>query len=156
MGAGRDARPSLVPALPPQRRVVVLSRALLPQRGVVVFALLALAVGACGRSDYLGAAVTGGLGIAGAGVHRATTKGCWGQCLNGLVCDQASGMCVEHARCGGKCGRNETCEEGTIARCVPIGERLATSAIEEDSDGGITQQTQGTADGGAIGPPAEK
>jgi hypothetical protein len=110
---------------------------LVSRRPRFIIAAFALSLGACGRGDYLGAAVTGGLGVAGAGVHRATTKGCWGQCMNGLVCDHASGMCVEHPRCNGKCARDERCEEGTVARCVPIGELPSTNAPESREGGAL-------------------
>ncbi len=87
---------------------------------VGTLSLLAAGAIACGgKSDYVGAALTAGAGVGAAGVNRAITKDCWGQCLHGLVCDHGSGLCVERAPCGGRCGPDETCEEGAVARCVP-------------------------------------
>jgi len=59
--------------------------------------VLALAGSACGSKqtpEYAGAAVTLAAGVAGAGIYRATSGGCWGQCLDGTVCDRPSGRCV--------------------------------------------------------------
>jgi len=62
---------------------------------LVVFALAASACGGSERSSqYAAAGVTLAAGVAGAGIYRATTGGCWGQCLDGTVCDRASGRCV--------------------------------------------------------------
>jgi hypothetical protein len=66
------------------------------RRGAILAsALIALTLASCaGRNDYTGALVTTAIAMAGTAAYRATTGGCWGQCLHGLVCDRASGMCV--------------------------------------------------------------
>lgn len=116
-----------------------------------VVALLAVLVTvACGSSsNYAGAAAAAGLGVGAAGINRAITKDCWGQCLNGLVCDHNRGICVERAPCGGRCGPDERCEEsGAFARCTSLvrggstlldpGDAGPTYAggVETDADGG--------------------
>jgi hypothetical protein len=75
---------------------------------------------ACGcHGDAAGAVVTGAAAVAAAGVNRAVTKDCWGQCLHGLVCDRASGLCVKRPPCGGACPADETCDDtGAAERCV--------------------------------------
>ena len=55
---------------------------------------------ACGTQGNTGAivaqaAVGTGLAVAAAGINRAVTHECWAACRPGLVCDQASGLCVE-------------------------------------------------------------
>ena len=72
-----------------------------------------------GRNDYAGAAVTAGAAVGGAALYRATTGGCWAQCLHGLVCDPKSGLCVEHPPCAGHCAPNEDCiQEAATVHCV--------------------------------------
>lgn len=73
----------------------------------LAFAALALASSvACGsspsRNDYAGAAIALGFGVAGAGVHRAATGGCYAQCTHGLVCDRESGQCVPYESLAGR------------------------------------------------------
>ncbi len=100
---------------------------------------LGLTLVACGAGDGAGAIATAGMGVAGAGVYRATTGGCWGQCLNGLVCDRASGMCVKHSMCTSRCAMHERCEEGVVGRCVPILDSTAGIAVDAGtSDAGTT------------------
>lgn len=83
---------------------------------------------ACGdKNEIAGAAMSAGLGVAGAGVNRAVTKDCWAQCLNGRVCDHETGMCVERTSCGGRCTKDERCDEaGAVGRCVPLFSPLAS------------------------------
>jgi hypothetical protein len=65
---------------------------------VAALVVLALAGTACGGSErssqYIAAGATLAAGVAGAGIYRATSGGCWGQCLDGTVCERASGRCV--------------------------------------------------------------
>jgi hypothetical protein len=93
-------------------------------RIVVTGAFAALLVlGACGRgagADAAGAASFAAMGVGLAAADRKLTRDCWGQCLNGLMCDHERGVCVEHAPCGGRCRGDERCEEGAVGRCVPI------------------------------------
>lgn len=91
-----------------------------PSLVVAGLGLVVLAAACGSKHDYAGAAATAGLGVAGAAAYRATTGGCWGQCLNGMVCDRASGMCVAHSTCTQGCAPNERCQEGVVGRCVPI------------------------------------
>jgi hypothetical protein len=63
--------------------------------------LLLLAPIACGGaqgsagSTVTQAAVGTGLAVAAAGLNRAVNHECWAACRPGLVCDPASGLCVE-------------------------------------------------------------
>jgi hypothetical protein len=63
--------------------------------------LLVLAPIACGGgqgsagSTVTQAAVGTGLAVAAAGLNRAVSHECGAACRPGLVCDQASGLCVE-------------------------------------------------------------
>jgi hypothetical protein len=63
--------------------------------------LLVLAPMACGGpqvgagSTVTQAAVGTGLAVAAAGLNRAVNHECWAACRSGMVCDQASGLCVE-------------------------------------------------------------
>jgi hypothetical protein len=60
--------------------------------------LLLSALGCSGASPAtntaVGAAVTTGIAVAAAAANRAATDECWGNCLNGFVCDKARGVCV--------------------------------------------------------------
>jgi hypothetical protein len=48
-----------------------------------------------GSSTATNAVVGTGLAVAAAGINRAVTHECWAVCRPGLVCDRASGLCVE-------------------------------------------------------------
>jgi hypothetical protein len=48
-----------------------------------------------GGSTVTKAAIGTGLALAAAGINRAVTHECWAACRPGLVCDHASGLCVE-------------------------------------------------------------
>lgn len=114
--------------------------------------LLACVLFGCGRgggfdatqNKAAGAAAAVGLGVAAAGVSRAT-GGCFSQCTYGLVCDAESGTCIPEAQakaraqatgsrdplptpkpgdpvadpCRGLCVAGETCQvKNGIADCV--------------------------------------
>jgi hypothetical protein len=86
-------------------------------------AALALFAPACGHgaaTNYGGAASFAAEGAGLTALDRKLTGDCWGQCLNGLVCDHQRGVCVERAPCGGRCAPTERCREGTVDRCEPI------------------------------------
>jgi hypothetical protein len=70
--------------------------------------------------------------VAAIAVHRATTGGCWATCLHGLVCDHATGTCVERPPCGGRCGPTQSCDQAAASeRCVerPPADAGADAAI---------------------------
>jgi hypothetical protein len=46
-------------------------------------------------ANVANAAIGTGLAVAAAGINRAVSKECWAACRPGLVCDHASGLCVE-------------------------------------------------------------
>ena len=82
-------------------------------------AAFAVLLGCGGHGDAAGAVVTAVTHVALTGVNRAITKDCWGQCLGGLVCDHASGVCVKRPPCGDVCKSDETCDDtGAAERCV--------------------------------------
>ena len=68
----------------------------MPSRSLLAL-LLVLAPIACGGSQGTAtqAALGTGLAVAAAGINRAVNHECWAACRPGLVCDQASGLCVE-------------------------------------------------------------
>src|SRR5690349_5803693 len=75
-----------------------------PLLALIFFAAAATSV-ACTRSSqnlaqsaaFVGTAVA----VAAAGVNRAVTGDCWASCREGMVCDHATGFCVEsNARLG--------------------------------------------------------
>ncbi|HEX7600518.1 MAG TPA: hypothetical protein VF316_02890 [Polyangiaceae bacterium] len=74
-------------------------------------AAFVVVLGCGGHGDGAGAVVTAVSAVAAAGVNRAVTKDCWGQCLGGLVCDRESGVCVKRPPCGGVCKDDETCDD---------------------------------------------
>jgi hypothetical protein len=69
-------------------------------RGCALLTLvLALAplVCACGsgNTSVANAAIGTGMAVAAAGINRAVNHECWAACRPGLVCNHASGLCVE-------------------------------------------------------------
>ena len=80
----------------------------MPMRwAVLTLSLCAVACGG-GSGKALSAAITAGAAVAGAGVYRAATDGCWAACANGELCDEESGMCVP-APCNGSCRADYDC-----------------------------------------------
>ena len=62
----------------------------------LVFALTLLAcAGSSGRTSVASAAIGTGMAVAAAGINRAVNHECWAACRPGLVCNRASGLCVE-------------------------------------------------------------
>jgi hypothetical protein len=62
-----------------------------------------------------------GAAVAGAGIHRAVTGGCWAVCSPGFACDRARGVCVR-AECLPACSSIEQCviEQDGRSRCLEI------------------------------------
>ncbi len=113
-------------------------RRMTPCRAALVL-LLAVGCGGASSDSTANAIVGTAAAVAGAGISRATTKGCWGQCLSGLVCDHQSGMCVRNTPCSKRCAVDERCEEGVVARCVPLLDRdrdASADATVADADAG--------------------
>lgn len=103
-------------------------------------ALLALGLLACGgassSNDYAGAVGTAAMGVAGAAVHRAATKGCFGQCLSGTLCNRETGLC-ERMPCGGACPGDWVCDaSGPVEKCVQANRNEAPPECRPALDGG--------------------
>jgi hypothetical protein len=85
---------------------------MLPGRPLLTL-LLALTpvacVGSSASSAATKAAIGAGMAVAAAGINRAVNHECWAVCRPGLVCNHASGLCVE-----------EGTAPGTIPRTHPL------------------------------------
>jgi hypothetical protein len=67
-------------------------------RGLLLIPLLLAPLACSGPNagaNVANAAIGTGLAVAAAGINRAVSKECWSMCRPGLVCDHASGLCVE-------------------------------------------------------------
>jgi hypothetical protein len=119
-----------------------------PRRAALGVPVLLLA--ACGgsRNDYGGAVGTAAFGMAGAAVHRVTTKGCYGQCLSGTRCNTETGLC-ERMPCGGACPGDWVCDAtGPAERCVqPKGNESPPECRPTEDGGSLLLVT--CSDGGA-------
>jgi hypothetical protein len=111
-------------------------------RRIVLLAGLLVACGGkhTSASKYASAGVTAGLGVAAAGIYRASTGGCWADCRPGTTCDEPSGTCVP-LPCGGDCPAGTHCfHEGSEDRCIPAdGDGRAEAPAQGQPDGGVAE-----------------
>jgi hypothetical protein len=77
-------------------------------RGPLIATIVLCVPGCGGKSDVVSAAITAGAAVAGAGIYRSATDGCWADCLFGQECDEVSGLCVD-SPCNADCSADYEC-----------------------------------------------
>jgi hypothetical protein len=100
----------------------------------VAFVLVVLA--ACGGqpvSKIAGAAIGTGLAVGAAGVNRAATGECWASCRPGMICDKASGLCVEQ---GSRTGAPRAAPRAPAGEQYEPGHEYVVPPAEEIRDAG--------------------
>ncbi len=93
--------------------------------------LLSLAcAGPSAGANVANAAIGTGLAVAAAGINRAVSKECWSACRPGLVCDHASGLCVEAGSVQSGGPRSHPLE---LVNANPAGHEYEVPALGADS-----------------------
>jgi hypothetical protein len=98
--------------------------------------LLALTPVACGGSmagtSATKAAIGAGAAVAVAGINRAVSNECWAACRPGMVCNHASGLCVEQGSAHDPIPRTHPLED-VIAN--PAGREYEVPALSAACEG---------------------
>lgn len=107
---------------------------MLPGRPLLTL-LLAFTPVACGSSSSAAtnAAIGAGVAVAAAGINRAVNNECWAACRPGLVCNRASGLCVEEGTAPGTFPRAHPLEAVNANPAAREYEVPALSACEGDA-----------------------
>ena len=91
-------------------------------RALMCATVLALASCAASTGAVTNAAVGTALGLAGAGISRAS-GGCYASCPPGTTCNARTGMCDE-LPCRDRCNANQVCDlDRAVPTCVSAAER---------------------------------